>query len=247
MPASLVMHMDICAELSKSLAAIQTLNSPNSITRTIDESERVLIAFASTVTKPLDRIHVCISRLILTTRAFSQTPTQSDIDENLGLWYRSFAVATDIMHIVNDLVKTLHIDLYGSSFFFHGIVLATCTLLRCLKTNFKDGLSPGEEVAAQALFFSAINTLRNLSIAEGDGSARTAWALQNLWRSDTVFRRADGSLELALHSIEESESNLVSDTMWWSRFETRGQSSWCPFKNLQPRKSYTHYCGALIN
>lgn len=81
----------------------------------------------------------------------------------------------------------MHIDLYSTFYVYSGAVLGACVLLRCLKTPFVE-LIPEEAGMGQALFFSAINMLRNMSLAEDDKPMKSAVAVQNLWRSETVFK-----------------------------------------------------------
>lgn len=62
----------------------------------------------------------------------------------------------------------MHIDLYGTFYVYSGAVLGACVLLRCLKTPFVDLIADSASIG-QALFFSALNLLRNISLAE-DGT-----------------------------------------------------------------------------
>lgn len=147
---------------------------------------------------------------------------------HIHAWRSPFDLACETIHQLHDLEKSSHIDLYGISFVYNGVLLAACTLFRCLKTPFAD--SVGRDAStAQALFFSAINMLRNISLVEGDRPSRGAWALQQLWRSEKIYRKPSGEWDLDLHVRDRFSSSVVHDTMWWSRAEFSGQSNAYPY------------------
>jgi hypothetical protein len=180
----------------------------------------------------LDKLYLSTSRLMLYAFHFFKSPAL----ERIAAWTPAFDVACALIHQLNDLEKSMHVDLYGTSYVSHGALLAACIILRCLKSPFADTLAsnPGDNAnsarstysasTAQALFFSAINMNRNISIAEGDKPAKSAWVLQQLWRSDTVFKHADGSWDLDLHVRSRFSSSVLYDTMLWGREELKGEA-----------------------
>lgn len=188
----------------------------------------------STSLTAMDRLYLSISRLILHTLHFFKSPSE----KHFHAWRYPFDDACALIHGLHDLEKSMHIDLYGPSFVYHGVLLAACTILRCLKTPFADTIGR-ESSTAQALFFSAINMIRNISIVEGDKAAKSAWALQHLWRSDTVYKRSNGSWDLDLRVKGRFSSSVIYDTMWWSRSEFIGQTNGYSMKKSGPRESYS--------
>jgi hypothetical protein len=184
---------------------------------------------------PLDRLYVSISRLMLHAFQFFKAPAL----ERLVDWGPAFDAACKLIHQLNDLEKMMHIDLYGTFYVYHGALLAACIILRCLKSPFADTIGERSSTA-QALFFSAINMNRNISIAEGDKPAKSAWVLQQLWRSETVFKHSDGSWNLDLRVRNRFSSSVLYDTMWWGREELTGQANAYPRKSA-PRKSFPLY------
>jgi hypothetical protein len=182
---------------------------------------------------PVDRLYLCITQLTLQTLKFIKPVTT----DNMSSWSAPFDAACEFTHQFNDLEKSMHVDLYGTSYVFHGVLLAACTLLRCLKTPFADTIGRNASTG-QALFFSTMNMIRNLSLGDGDKAAKSAWALQHLWRSDDIFKRKDGSWDLDLHITNRFGANVIYDAMWWSRSEqSNGLMSGNQWSQPEQRKS----------
>jgi hypothetical protein len=240
LPSSLYLQMDLSDILVRATMAIanngldltsqvQRVSFDGILQNYIDE----LSACESRQAHPLpllDRLHLSISRLMLHAFQFFKTPAI----KHLADWRSPFDAACTLIHQLNDLEKSMHIDLYGTFFVYHGALLAACIVLRCLKSPFVDTIGEYSSTA-QALFFSAINMNRNISIVDGDKPAKSAWVLQQLWRSETVFKHHDGSWNLDIRVRSRFSSSVLYDTMWWGREELSGQPNAYPRKSA-PRK-----------
>jgi hypothetical protein len=163
---------------------------------------------------------------------------------HIHAWRSPFDLACEIIHQLHDLEKSLHIDLYGISYVYNGVLLAACTLFRCLKTPFADSIGR-DASTAQALFYSAINMLRNISLVEGDKPSRSAWALQQLWRSEKIYRKTDGEWDLDLHVRDRFGSSVVYDIMWWSRAEFNGQSNAYSYAQSESNHNFDEFADIL--
>ncbi|KIW03616.1 hypothetical protein, variant [Verruconis gallopava] len=180
----------------------------------------------------LELLYLKISELMLHAFQFFKTPA----DKHLESWRPAFDSACALVHQFNDLVKSMQIDLYGTFYVYHGVLLAACVILRCLKTPFAESIGDYYSTA-QALLFSSINIQRNISVVEGDKPAKSSWGLQNLWRSNSAFRHSDGSWNLDLRVRSRFSSSVLYDTMWWVREEFTGQSGAYAKKSVPPPRT----------
>ncbi|CAG8105567.1 unnamed protein product [Penicillium olsonii] len=98
-----------------------------------------------------------------------------------------------------------------------GILLASMTLLRILKSNVDTiGLDVNR---ARASFFTAINLAKQVSTDRTDTAARTITLLNQLWNSSRAFRKADGSEYTALRIRSRLILSQILDSVWWWRDE----------------------------
>ena len=232
LPTSLRFQSDISRILANATHTIASIGTDFSNRGTLETFQGIVDDFTANVSSygsralalaSLDRLYFTISALMLQALQFLKLlPTT-----HLSAWRPAFDAACELIHQLHDLEKTVHIDLYGTSFVYHGVLLAACTLLRCLKTPFSDTIGR-DASTAQALFFSAINMIRNISLAEEDQPAKSAWALQQLWRSQSIYKKQDGTWDLDLHVRNRFSSSVIYDTMWWCRTEFAGQPNAFP-------------------
>lgn len=175
----------------------------------------------STRDMPLEHLSWIIAHLTLQTLQFFKKDVPQSAYRN---WRLPFDSACELIHQLHDLEKLMRIDMYGPWYVYQGVLLAACTLFRCLKTPFADQLGR-DGSTAQGLFFSAITMMRNVSLGEGDRPSRSAEVLQYLWRSDTIFKNKDGSWDLDLKVRSRFSSSVIYDLMTRSREELRDRKS----------------------
>ena len=106
--------------------------------------------------------------------------------------------------------------LASTTYIFQSLYLASCTLLRFLKTSFSRHVDTS---GGSSLFLSSVSLLQKMSIANDDGPAKAATVLSLLWRSERVFKRADGSERLELRIRSRSAMSLIFDCLLWCREE----------------------------
>ncbi|KAJ5153623.1 uncharacterized protein N7500_009062 [Penicillium coprophilum] len=98
-----------------------------------------------------------------------------------------------------------------------GLLLASMSLLRILKSNFaSSGLDTSR---AQASFFAAINLAKQMSTDRSDTAAKMITVLNQLWNSNKAFRRSDGSDHTTLRIRSRLILSLILDAVWWWRDE----------------------------
>ncbi|KAJ5190017.1 Transcription factor [Penicillium cf. griseofulvum] len=98
-----------------------------------------------------------------------------------------------------------------------GLLLASMSLLRILKSDFASG---GLDTSrAQASFFAAINLAKKMSTDRSDTPAKMITVLNQLWNSTKAFRKADGSEYTALRIRSRLILSQILDAVWWWRDE----------------------------
>ena len=107
-----------------------------------------------------------------------------------------------------------------TNYFRYGILLASYTLLRLLKSPFGRFLNND----ARDCFLSSINMARRLSKVFGDVADKHATALTQLWNSSSVFKKTDGSDFTILRVRSRLAMSVAFDAIWWWREEFHGHS-----------------------
>ncbi|KAF5857913.1 hypothetical protein ETB97_005150 [Aspergillus alliaceus] len=99
---------------------------------------------------------------------------------------------------------------------YFGMLLASVTLLRIHKGAPMPGLDLEK---ARSRFFAAINLLKQMSVQNNDGAAKTVLVLNQLWNSTRAFRKSDGSDFTTLRIRSRLMLSPVADAVWWWREE----------------------------
>ena len=131
-----------------------------------------------------------------------------------------YTAACSVMDLVMDLEATTFLLCNITNYMSNGVVLSACTLLRLLKGPLAQYVDAEK---GKASFFSAVNILRKVSVANNDLPGRTSGVLAQLWSSDKIFRRPDGSHYFRLRVRSRLAMGIVYDCMWWYRSEFGGQ------------------------
>ncbi|KAH8698905.1 hypothetical protein BGW36DRAFT_460728 [Talaromyces proteolyticus] len=111
------------------------------------------------------------------------------------------------------------------TFYVHRmLMLAALSILRILRSDLYRSVVDAK--AGENAYFNTIRFLRQMSIAHDDLSARGADILAQLWASDAIFRRSDGTRDSLLLRIRSRLTmSAVYDCYWWWREEFAGLSS----------------------
>jgi transcriptional regulatory protein LEU3 len=103
------------------------------------------------------------------------------------------------------------------------LVLSAFSILKILKSDLSQGL---DKKAGERAYFKVIVFLREMSLENGDTSSKGAGILTQLWASNNIFRRADGTMDsLSLRIRSRLSLSVVFDCFWWWRQEFNGQPS----------------------
>lgn len=147
-----------------------------------------------------------------------ENPESSDLASKVKL-HKASSVVIDR---VERLDKTIDPAAYGCTYIFHAVLLAGATIFRLMRSPFGKHL---EYETSRATLFSAINLLRKMSITNDDGPAKAAVIMSQLWNSDRVFRKRDGSISTELRVRSRLAVSGVYDCAWWWREEFQGKQS----------------------
>jgi hypothetical protein len=130
-----------------------------------------------------------------------------------------YTTACLYLDLVNELDESMEITSHATTTFQIGTMLAGCTLIRLLKSNFSKYLDVDR---SKAQFFLAVNLMKKFSIENNDGPAQVYVMLSQLWTSDRVFRNPDGTERPKLRIRSRLSMSLVTDCLWWWKEEFLG-------------------------
>jgi hypothetical protein len=85
-------------------------------------------------------------------------------------------------------------------------------ILKLVRSEFAQHL---DLVAGERAYFQAVQFCKNMSLQQGDLSARAAAIMTNLWSSTKVFKKRDGSVESLGLRLRTRLSMSVSFDMFW--------------------------------
>ncbi|KAF2104101.1 hypothetical protein NA57DRAFT_70314 [Rhizodiscina lignyota] len=175
-----------------------------------------------------EKLYVYFAHLQIQAMNFFKPPDKID-NVSLG---RLYSVATSLVESVAELEMDTDFIRYSTAYLMRSMALATCILLRLIKTPFVEFINADE---AKSLFLTALQLMQKFSVANNDAPARCATAVSRLWRSDRVFKNPDGSHNLRLRVRTRYGMSLMWDCMWWCREEFMGQEG--AYSRLPPSES----------
>ncbi|KAJ9499963.1 hypothetical protein H2202_004353 [Exophiala xenobiotica] len=140
----------------------------------------------------------------------------------------SLARLTTLYHIACNFVENIttrdrqdDYALYLSEQYYRTLSLAATSILRVHRSP---ELSPSiDHLLGERSYFAAIQILKKRSIKNNDLNARVATILVQLWQSQTVFRREDGTTDsLTVRIRSRGAMGIVYDCFWYWRREFLG-------------------------
>ena len=107
--------------------------------------------------------------------------------------------------------------------------LAAFTILKITRCHLSPKLDPER---GRGAYFFVIRFMKGSSVQSGDVSNRSEGILNQLWASNNVFKRSDGSYDsLTLRCGSRLAMSVVFDCFWWWRSGFAGQPD--PYENNQ--------------
>ncbi|KAI1613676.1 transcriptional regulatory protein LEU3 [Exophiala viscosa] len=162
----------------------------------------------------LDHLYVQLSSLQIQMFNLYKSPAAQDPTS----LYDLCTVSCQVLETFDKLDKLGQISLPASGiFFYHSIMVPCHILLRLLKTSFARYI---DVERAKAALFLGISLNKRLSLQNDDIPARNAVALTQLWTSNRVFRRPNGTEAVALRVRSRLAASMVLDGIVWWREET---------------------------
>lgn len=152
---------------------------------------------------------------------------------------KTYQVACEFIELGTRLDDSEDFAIYTTHYFARSIMLAGYIVFRISRCQLRDvvGARNSEDIVFKSIRFS-----KRRSMQSGDLDARNALILTQLWASDNVFKRKDGSkdsIEILLRSrlvshktysvlttsnfFSPKEMSVVFDCFWWWRAEFLGQ------------------------
>ena len=140
-----------------------------------------------------------------------------------------YSVACTVVDNATTLDHSGNLALSCTMYIHRMIMLAALSILKISRSI----LAPYLDLKwGERSYFSAILFSRRMSLENDDLSARSAEILRQLWTSQKIFRRADGTVNsLPLRIRSRFAMSVVFDCFWWWRAEFAGQPN--PFPDAE--------------
>lgn len=166
------------------------------------------------VAQELDHLYVQLSSLSIQAFNLYKSPTAQDPTS----LYDLCTASCQVLETFDRLDKSEHISLPASGiYFYHGIMVPCHILLRLLKTSFARYI---DVERAKTSLFLGIRLNKRLSLQNDDIPARNAVALTQMWTSNRVFRRPNGTEAVALRVRSRLLASMILDGIVWWREES---------------------------
>ncbi|OKL55472.1 hypothetical protein UA08_09208 [Talaromyces atroroseus] len=193
----------------------------------IELSERELFRISPPPTNYSDIGNIYLSSARLHIRSFCFFCEQGP--ENFAPILSLYAAA---LETINAVVAVDGLAIICTFYIHRMLMLAALSILKILRSDLHRSVVDAK--AGENAYFSVIRFLKQMSIAHDDLSARGADILAQLWASDAIFRRPDGTRDsLSLRIRSRLAMSAVYDCYWWWREEFAGIPS--PFNEDQDK------------
>ncbi|KIX07004.1 uncharacterized protein Z518_04980 [Rhinocladiella mackenziei CBS 650.93] len=164
----------------------------------------------------LDHLYVQLATLSIQSLNLYKSPIAQDPTS----LYDLCTASCQVIESFDNLDKTGQICLAASGIFFYfGLAWPCHTLLRLLKTSFSRYI---DVERAKAALFLGISLHKRMSLQNDDLPARNGVALTQLWNSNRVFKKPNGSEAIALRIRSRLTGSVVLDGLVWWREEFGG-------------------------
>jgi len=128
--------------------------------------------------------------------------------------------ATEFLECMDDLDRKGEIVIAAAPLYHvYGLMMSCQVLLRLVKTSFSRYI---DVERAKTALFTGINLSKRMSVVNNDLLSRNAVYLTQLWNSNRVFKRPDGSEMGALRIRSRLAMSPVLDGVVWWREEYGG-------------------------
>ncbi|EXJ63637.1 uncharacterized protein A1O5_11398 [Cladophialophora psammophila CBS 110553] len=164
----------------------------------------------------LDQLYVYIATLTIQVFNLYKSPMAHDPTS----LYDLCASCCQVIESFDNLDKSGQVCLAGAGlYFFYSLMVTSHVLLRLLKTSLSRYIDV--ERAKTALFLG-ISLHKRMSVQNDDLPARNGVALTQLWNSNRVFKRPNGTEVVALRIRSRLTGSVVLDGIVWWREEFGG-------------------------
>ncbi|KAF2729375.1 C6 zinc finger domain-containing protein [Polyplosphaeria fusca] len=174
-----------------------------------------LQALATSSPSELDTFQLNCCRIHVLSYHFFANPSRPCPDaESLC---RLYTLCVSTIQSTDSLAQTANFNTISPSFFERTLVLSGFAVLKIVRSSLAQHL---DRQAGEAAYFSVVQFCQKLSMKSGDLGARAAAIMTNLWSSNKVFRRKDGSIEsLGLRLRTRLSMSVNFDMFWYWREE----------------------------
>lgn len=143
---------------------------------------------------------------------FYKSAQSLDIQSSLAV----FEATASVLELIRDLEKDFRLSTICTRFIFMNTFLGMTFMVRLLKGPFASYL---DQVRGSVLFQSSLRFIRSCSLESTDLPERAAAALEQMWKSEKIFRDANGSVDITLRVRNRLSASPIYDAIRWWREE----------------------------
>ncbi|PVH74739.1 hypothetical protein DL98DRAFT_20917 [Cadophora sp. DSE1049] len=195
----------------------QTANECSALHSLIEMFDSRVLEHRSECSSELDEFTLECARLNIRTFHFF---AKADLAEPLG-FIELYTLARSVLDHATLLDTTQDFSLYCSQYSIRMTLLAAFVILKISRSHLahRVDLRGGE-----SSYFSAIHLSKKRSLQNGDLDSRCALILTQLWSSNSIFRRRDGTVDsLRMRTRCRLSVGVVFECFWWWRTEFDGK------------------------
>lgn len=169
-----------------------------------------LLSLATSSPSEMDMFQLNCARIHVLAYHFFANPGTSTPD--LEALSRLFSLCVSTLQTANTLSQSSNFVAMCPSFIDRTLTLTGFCILKLFRSPLAQHL---DLQAGEQAYFYAVQFGKRMSLQNNDLGARTAAIMTNLWSSNRVFRRKDGSVESLGLRLRTRLSMSVSFDMFW--------------------------------
>jgi hypothetical protein len=159
-----------------------------------------------------DIFYLAAARQDIAAMHFYKSAKTFDIQSSIAV----FEATSKILEQIQDLENDLQLSTICTRFIFMTAFLGMAFMARLLKGPFASYL---DYAKGSALYQRVLLFLQSCSLEKTDLPERAATALQQVWKSEKIFKSANGSIDITLRVRNRLSASPIYDAIRWWREE----------------------------
>lgn len=159
-----------------------------------------------------DFLYLAASRQDIAAMHFYKSSQTFDLPSSLSV----FETTARVLEQIRDLETVSRLSTICTRYIFMTAFMGITFMVRLLKGPFASYL---DQARGATLFQNTLVFLQACSLEKTDLPERAATALEQIWRSEKIFKSADGSVDITLRVRNRLSASPVYDAIRWWREE----------------------------